>query len=325
MNFEELLTVVIPTYNHPQMIDYILDNYSFIDDYNLLVQIHDSSTNNETKDVVDKYKYKNLEYYKYDSKMNVDVKTIIALATPKTKYVYLCGDGILINKDFIHSIYHNLLKDFDIVELYDESIPRHINFLRKLTNNKLVMEYNSIQKHFLDNFWHMPFYGGSIIKTEVFKSYDLSCILNKKYSGFIYPSLIYTYFATRGKFNAISLGENFLLPNKFKKESGWVTNCSFLQTWIDNFDETVYELPSIYDTYKKAVIRNTGINTEFFSFKSLIFFKKTNNYNFKLYKKYKEKILERTNLNSFSLWFIAIFPNFILKFIKKVKRLFKRK
>lgn len=319
LDFSDVLTIVIPTYNHPNMIKYILDNYRFIDEYNIQVSIHDSSPNDEIEKLIKEYNYKCFSYFKYDSSLNVDVKTIMSLAQVKTKYAYLCGDGVVLNKEMLDNLYNQLIKDYDLIELYDTDLKRHIDYFNKISKGKETIIYNDIRQHFVDNFWHMPFYGGSIVKKEVFTTINIEKIANEPYNGFIYPYFIYKYFADKN-FCGVVIGGNYFHTNIYKSGSSWIKNKQLCEVWIDNFDSCVNSLPSIYDDYKKEVIHNTGVNTTFFSFTTLCKFKGSGNFNYKLYKKYKEKIYERTNSSKFSIWLAAIVPNFIFKILRKIKK-----
>ena len=318
ITFKNILTIVIPTYNHPQMIKYILDNYTFIDKYELLLQIHDSSTDESTKKIVDSYKYENVEYYRYDSNTNVDLKTILALQKVNTKYAYLCGDGILINPNMLSKIYEQINKDYNLIELYDKSVPRHFEYYQNVLKGRSELLYKDVIKHFNDNFWHMPFYGGSIVLTKVFKEINIDSLINKPYNGFVYSYFIYNYFSNHC-FKAVVLGDDFLFNNIYKTESGWVKNKQLFSVWIDNFDDCVNSLPAIYDRNKKKAIYNMGVYTTFFTAKQLLRFKATDNYNYRLYKKYKSKIFERSNSSKLGLFVVAIIPNWPFKIMRKLK------
>lgn len=92
------ITVVMPTYNRPECIKYFVENCLKTYKGNIFVfEIHDSSTTNETKNIINEFNTAHINkvsYYKYDSNICGETKTHQALSNVKTNHIYLMGDGI---------------------------------------------------------------------------------------------------------------------------------------------------------------------------------------------------------------------------------------
>ena len=73
------LDVVLPTYNNPKCIEYILEKIERYSQYDYVLSIFDSSTNDETQAIVEKRLSEKITYTRIDSSIDVDEKTLIAV------------------------------------------------------------------------------------------------------------------------------------------------------------------------------------------------------------------------------------------------------
>lgn len=319
---EKILTIVVPTYNHYSYIDYILNKYiDLLHDNKIIVEIHDSSDNSETMDLVNSYKFDNLKYIHYDSKINVDIKTYLALSNVRTKYTYLCGDGYILNYSKINEIYSLIEKDYDVIQFFSTNYKKYFETISK---NKYKI-YKNITEHFVDNYWYMGLYGGSIIKSKIFQELSFNIVFGQNdisdvvYNGFIYPYTIYSYFSNKD-FSAYVCCDNYFLPNPLKKTPTWMHKGIVFEILIDNYDITLKRLPDVFNPYKQYALSNMVDNVGFLKIKSLCNYRISNDFNYNLYKKYRKKIFNRTNTNHLLIFLISITPVF---FIKIAKRLYK--
>lgn len=314
---QSILTIVVPTYNHPEMIKYYIEHCKNLNQTNVILAIHDSSTDDKTKQIIIEANNPNIEYFHYDD-INVDQKTILCLQSVKTKYVMLCGDGAIFNnQDYYKQLERFLDEDFDLIEIYDTAVKRHIDYFNKLDKDKNgFIIYNDITEHFKDNYWHMPYYGGSIVKASVFKEYSIDDLKDFIGSGFIYPYMIYNRLA-KSNSRCLVLGGNSLLKNIYKKDSMWTKDGSAMRIWIDNFLFVVNSLPDLYNPYKEVVLKTANIRTTFLTFKGLLAWRRDGSYNYKLYKQFKIRLKFMSNVKCFNLFLISIFPRWILKLIKR--------
>ena len=325
MRNQELLTIVVPTFNHPDYIEYYLSKADYLDKFNIRLEICDSSTNDDTEKVVETYKqtYENLHYRRYND-INVDLKTFLCLNSCQTKYVFLCGDGVILNAE---SVYEKILsymeQDYDVIEFYDDINKKHIGYYKKLSkqhkNSEIV--YDNLKSHMLDNYWHMPYYGGTIIKSEVFKRINQDDIQALIGTGFIYPYMICSYADMDAK--TVVLGGDYLIENIRKKAAMWLNNGMAIKIWAKQFPEVIYMLPDRFNDIKKELAVNSEKRLQFVTIKGLCSLRASNNYGLKIYKEYKKELIAYSPVNKFGLVTIALIPKFIFKCARKVKRLLK--
>lgn len=321
MKESAFLTIVVPTYNHSDYIEYYLSKSDYIDKLNIALEICDSSTNEETKKVVEKYqqKYSNLSYIHYDD-INVDLKTFLCLNKCHTKYVFLCGDGVILNAEVIYNkILPYLQRGFDLIEFYDDINEKHIDYYYKLNKKYGTQDiiYNNLKSHIQDNFWHMPFYGGTIVKSEIFNKIKQDDIQNLIGTGFIYPFMICA-FADMGAMSVV-LGGNYLIANIRKKAAIWLDKQVAIKIWAKQFPAVIGMLPDEFNDIKKELILNSERRLQFITLRGLCYFRINNNYSLKIYKEYKKELLTYSPLNKSKLILIAIFPKWVLKIVRAIK------
>jgi len=327
MDFNNKLTIIVPTYNHSDYMDFYLSKMKIIDDINVILEIHDSSVDGKTQQVVERYQktIKNLKYYKYED-IDVDVKTVVALQNCSTEYVFLCGDGVILNLEKTGKVILDAIQEgFDIIELYDETTPKHYNYYRSLSekysDDKIV--YEEIIKHFMDNVWHMPYYGGSIVKSKVFKYAKLEQMEAVIGLGFVYPYMIYNY--PYKNFKAVVLGSDFHIRNPYKKMAIWAsTQKSAIKIWAHNFPTTINNLAEQYNTYKLSTIMYSEKILEYLTFRGLLYLRAIDNFNLKILKQYKHEMKTYATCGSFMQTVIAITPKFVLKVLKHIKNIIRR-
>ena len=319
-NFRNELTIAVVTFNHPEYIKYFLNTIDDIDLYKIYLEIHDSSTNDETEKIVYEFKkkYKNLDYIKYEN-INVDKKTILALKNKKTEYVQLCGDGVIPNLKIFLKYWDEIEKNkFDIIEMYDKQNKKHINYFYKMSKyKKMPFIYNDIYNYMFDNIWHLPYYGGTIVKSTCFDDIDVNDYNDIIGSGFIYPYVVIKKISSN--INATAYGDDFLIPNIYKKSSMWVSKYKTgIELWAKNFPSVMKKASQLNEKKFDVIIKQAEINLDFLTFKGLLSFRESNNINFDIYKKYKEYLLKYSSCSKFTIIFICMVPKFILTIIKKI-------
>lgn len=315
------LEVVIPTYNRPDCMKYILEIFYRYDwfKYDIVLSIYDSSTNELTCNVVSYHKNSKINYVRFPSSMDVDEKTIKSLCLANGKYVMLCGDGIIPNiPKIINSISNS--DDFEVILLYSNMLNSMNKYFINFKNYDAIYDKNTFFKY---HFYQASLYGGTICKKTLIERIDIPNSISKYGNkNFIYPCILVEY--SNGPY--LVLNGQFLMSNKFKGSPGWITGRNALQVWIENFPKSI----KLLDKYLSIdtinyIIKNNGKYTGFLTFKGLCWFKSTNNYNLKLFFHYKEELLKYSNCNKISLLFIALFPKIFLVLVRGIYHLLRRK
>lgn len=315
------LDIVIPTYNRPDCIKYILKKTEkyFYDGYDFVISIFDSSTNDETKELVLPYVGDKISYHRIESSINVDEKTLISIKKSVADYVMLSGDGSCPEVDNIFAdIDFDNNDAYEMFVLYDSKWDRQRKFFKKLK------KYESDDKSafFALHFWEITLYGGSICKRELISRININKMVEVyNGSGFIYPCSVAC--VANGPFKCV-MGE-YLRPIKYKGTSGWVINKDGTKIWTHNYYNAVTTLDNVLTPEAiKAIVKNTGKYTWFLTARGLMSWRTTNNYNFGFYKKYKFYIKQCKACPMFVAYLIAIIPNFVFKLIKKIYGIFKK-
>lgn len=317
----DLLTIVLPTCDHPQYVDYYLKNSAYINKYNILLAIHDSSINDETYDIVNRYNYDNVIYYRYSHEMDIDEKTILALKKVETKYAFLCGDGIILKESSIDRLEKLLGENPTIIEYYN--IKKEWKYISGKTNYNDILKFKDPISHFKTNMWHMILYGGSFVKSSLFSEVEVEKYREIIGTGFIYPFIVYDRLLSHNDdFFAYSVFEDYAGGNPYKKASGWIKNKKFAKIWFDNFPSAITKLPNEYQNYFLIAIKRH--NDLKFSFKTMVSFRESGNFSLKIYKQYKENFLKYSSRSNIIYIIIALIPRFPLTLFKKVYRCIKR-
>lgn len=317
-NFEEvLLDIVLPTYNNPLCVKYILEQlkqYS-VSKFDFILSIYDSSTDDETKKIVNTYLSDRVFYHQMDSQLDVDEKTLLALKNSKAQYVYLIGDGYCPKVDVIFNSINFVKNKSEIIVLYEETWKPQKKFYKNLKK----FEFYDKNEFYKVHFWQLILYGGSICKSELFDRVDTEQMISLyNTSGFIYPSVLATY--SEGPYES-KIGR-FIDLVPYKKESGWLRNKNAIKIWTKNYYITINKLIDVLDISTiNHIIKTTGKNTCFLTARGLVNFRLSDNYNFAKYKEYKFYLKKCKGCNSLIALTIAIFPKWILRFIKNIKKL----
>ncbi len=319
MFYENKLTIVVPTYNHPTYVQYLLTLYEkVLEKFNIILEIHDSSTNNETQKMCLNANEK-VKYVHYDD-IDVDEKTILCLKNVNTEYAFLCGDGFVLDLDktFDH-IYSCMQERPDIIEMFDMGIETHKKFFeRKFVNDTKIYDIGFFAS---SCFWHVAFYGGSIISKKIIDKFEITKLKKVIGTGFIYPVAVFDNVADdNNRFFAYVISDNFLITNPHKKEPMWVTNKTGLKIWTYNFCSAVETLPFLYNESKKEIIETVGLNTNYFTFNGLCAWRITRNLNLLLTVRYRRYLKEMSNVKYFTILIISLMPPFLLKMVKIIRR-----
>lgn len=322
-----LVTMIMPTFNHPTYIEYFLNNAIISYNGNLFrFEIHDSSENDETKKIIDKFNAchtTQIKYFRYISTMNGDFKTYKALSQCQTSHMYLMGDGVC--PDF--NKLEKYLEDYNFsnYDLFGIFVPEWIKRFKKEKYAVDTLYTYQIDKFFAIFFHEFTYYGGSIISRKIWnyileKSIFETYQFNGRYS-YAYDSSVFTALALDNNFKYCASFISFYRGNPMKKANGWGHSDSLYQIGVQEFENDVNKLPSIYDFYKQSMYKKS--RQVGFNFRSCLYYRLHDSLNFKLIKKYK-KDLKHVKLNYYMLFFTCFIPKWFIKLGAKIKRLLKK-
>ena len=307
------LVIMIPTYNRPDSIKFYLEKVlDALIRYNIDLIICDSSTEDKTKEIVEKKVGKSsghLFYKRYPSSL-YEEKVYQAIDGIKKEYTYLwiCSDSYVLN---IEELYGDIAKymqeDLDII---------HIDELdRDGIGNK---KYTDCKELFKECFFRMLLYGGTIINNRVFDTI-LNRTIFEKYSGtgLYYQSSLMEYCA-RNSFIAVRYyNKRHYTINQYKTKSEWAGRAVW--QWSENWYNVVQKLPDIYNEYKPKVLKSS----EMFSLVGLVRLRYFGGLTFKEVHKYESYIKKTSRSNIALVYAICLIPIPLITGPRKLYRLVK--
>lgn len=247
MKTHELL-IAIPTKDHPRHIMYYL---SKVLDKALMFQVDililDGSEDDVTEQIVRnriKEGYKNLFYKKYDKSIVLEERLMDAYVDTGYKYVWLCGDGVVLN----------LMKDIKIIENEIEKRRQIIVFGQYKIQDKEYVEFTNSIDFCKDCFAQNTYFGSVILQADLV-SKDLFEYCIKKYTEHAIPALYYELFKN-GEISAVYIYQQlFFDANPYKKKSIAMKEGRTIYAFAHLFHDTIQKLPNNYNGIKKEMNR----------------------------------------------------------------------
>jgi len=270
--------------------------------YSIPIYISDNSLDDQTKKIVTQLSlsYDFLFYEKNLKDVGNDKNILYSLGLPKSDYVWLLGDAL--------EIYPFAFKKIiNIIEKYEPDLIAVNSVGRDLHYKEGVHSHIEV---FLNLGWHLTLTGATIYSRDAINSIDRNKIL--KSENFPQMPLIFNYLACRKRLYWVN--DKVIVSSK-KKKSYWVAKV--FSIFIKDWSYAVYALSDSYDNkFKREVVLQHSHKTNIFGFKSLVSIRLKKAYDYKVLSKYKNLLVDHSNLNYLVLFLIAIFPVFILKHIR---------
>lgn len=137
------LSICIATYNRPTFLKEMLDSIFIQNCSNIEVVVIDSSNNFETKDIIDKYFFDNVNYVKLDKKGGVDKDYDFSVITSNGEYCWLLSDDDVIHINSLDVILSRLYSDdYSIIIVNAELRSKD---LKEVYRNRQVIIDNDIE------------------------------------------------------------------------------------------------------------------------------------------------------------------------------------
>lgn len=248
--------ICIPTYNRPEAVDELLLRYRAIyKELGFNIHIYDSSDNNKTSIVVNKYAaYDGVFYHQMDSDIHSNMKVYAIykeFAGEDAGYIWVQSDSIRWNEASLKRISGMI----DLNE-YDFIIPNYRDV--EEIGDRIYEDANDF---FRDCAWHMTLYGATILKTNILNHIEWD-ELKAKYGvpdriNFSHVGLYFEQISRMEHFKAFHIGlpKYSLTSTIYKKESGWRRDAFFIH--CECWPSVINALPPVYRD-KKEVIKKQG-------------------------------------------------------------------
>ena len=305
-----LITVIIPTFNRSDCIAYILENS--LKQYQgelFAFQIHDSSSDEKTKELLEPYLSERVQYFRYPSSIIGDIKTMQAIEGTTSEYVYLLGDGL--------SVDFNALEEFLLrSDFYKTSVigfRDHRGIAKKYLDSEIgvpVLEEN-IVSYFQKYFWMLTLYGSTIVKGDILKrAFQLSERYQKMKSPFMYVcSLFEALYQEKGK--SLFAFVDFVEANPHKKQSGWFSERRAVEFFCYRYYASVLLLPKEYGAAERKFLTQHNRCSQLFSFKGILKLRQSGNLTLRMVKDYRF-YMKQTVSNMWAVYLSLLIPRFVL-------------
>ncbi|MFA7111793.1 MAG: hypothetical protein WC174_05460, partial [Bacilli bacterium] len=313
-----LITVVIPTFNRSSCIKLFLEKC--LDGYkgNLFTfEIHDSSVDNITKDLISEFQKKNkqvkINYFKYDSGINGDIKTINALKKATTDFCFLLGDGVLVDFNAMErKLIENNFDKYILISFCNDKIFK--KYCDMNDDNYITDDLLEYCKHF---FWNDTLYGSTIISKKIIRNIIDNNICNKYYdtTNFLYICSLFDSISLEKEKMLLCLSQKEIYSvNQFKVLSGWKRNGTTIDVYCREYYLCVEKMYNSFDSIKKYLEHEPSL---MFSFKGILGLRATGSITLKKIKKnwfYIKKVIRKP----YRLYLSLIFPKCFLRLIRNI-------
>lgn len=311
----KLLSIVIPTYNRAELLDYCLGvQIPLARIHNIQIFIFDNASLDETEIVVKKRikEYPLIRYFCSEENIGPDGNFERALKYPKTEYVWLLGDSYLLPDNGIDYLLNLISADAKMYDVFLFNVGNEVKDVpsKDYVNQNLLLS---------ELCWLMTCMSCLVYSSKLIANADFPRYRN---TNFIQTGIIFEYIAN-SKFNihwesniSVKRWSNF---NKIEKES-WQSNV--LEVWFRNRANFIFSLPPSYNLdIKLKSIMEADIRSKI-SIKKLFLYRSKDIINYKTYKKYKYLLPITVEYSSFIVLFVSIIPKIIPRVLIKIKKVF---
>ncbi|MFV0481254.1 MAG: glycosyltransferase family 2 protein [Campylobacteraceae bacterium] len=305
------LSIVIPTYNRCEFIDYSLNiHIPIISKYKIQIFISDNASTDDTEKIVTKWmkKYDLLYYSKNKENLGADKNFELALKMPSSEYIWIIGDSKFFNYDCMENILSIIKsqKQVDAIIINDEN--------RAKTKSQHFNDPNTLLSELG---WHMSQVSSLIYNKKLIEKANFCRYHN---TNFIQLCIIFEYLATKQNIDVIWCKDINVYSTKNEKLIKRTWHHLTFSIWADHWINAIMSLPPIYTLNNKLIaIKKHNDQTFVFTLKWLLYLRANGNYDYKTYKKYKNNILLSTTNNSVVKYLIPLlFPKKFLYYILNI-------
>jgi glycosyltransferase involved in cell wall biosynthesis len=238
------LSIVIPTYNRAEFLDYSLEvHIPMVREYGIEISIFDNASTDNTYEVVSKWmeEYPYLSYHRSETNIGPDANFERALKYPDTEYIWLLGDTYHIENGSLADVLNIVTSNYK----YD-SILINVNHEINDIATKEYTDQNMLLKELL---WLMTCMSTHIYSKELIKHAQFS---RYYHSNFIQVGILLEFISNKEfrlywnkDINTIRINE---INNK--KKDLWSEN-QYFEIWVKNRINFVFSLPVSYSLDSK--------------------------------------------------------------------------
>ena len=330
MNANSILSIVIPTYNRADFLDYCLSvHIPLVKKHCIQIFVSDNASTDSTKEIVKKWQleYPLLHYHKNETNVG-EINFEIALKLPKTDYIWLLGDTYQIPSHGIQYLLKTISKQEN----------KHDAFIFNLSNkitqtpsqnyqdqNALLHDIGAIMTCL-----SCLVYSKILVEKAFFSRYYNTYFLQ---TGIIFESISNQFFNILWISN-LSVTN---LEHPFLQKKNWGKSSQTFEIGCEKWTNFIFSLPPSYTLRSKMkCIMDFGKVSGLFSLKSLLLLRLHDVLTFQTFQKYKYLFPLTIGYPSIMIFCLILIPKFLLQYIavthilvfeknkiKKIKLLFR--
>lgn len=309
MEANQILSIVIPTYNRADFLDYCLEvHIPLAREHNIQIFVSDNASTDTTQEVMQKWmkEYSLLKYHRNECNIGPDKNFEIGLGLPDTEYIWLLGDTYKIPSRGIQYLLE-LISHRDCQ--YDAFI---FNLENKLTckqknyniHNALLFDLGALMTCL-----SCLVYSRKLIQNANFSKYYDTYFMQE---GIIFEDIAKRYFLIHWTQEYSIEGLN----HPYLRKNNWSNTSKALEIGCEKWTNFIFSLPSIYTMEsKKKCIMDFGKVSGLFSFKNLLILRMKNILNITTFFKYQSLFALTIDYPKFFILLLSIIPKSAIKLL----------
>jgi len=316
MQANPLLSIVIPTYNRADFLDYCLEvHIPLAKAHNIQIFISDNASTDVTKEIVQKWmeEYPLISYHRNETNIGPDENFERALKYPETEYVWLLGDTYQIPSEGIGYLLNLISKNQKKYDVIVVNVAKRVSGIPQ-------QDYSDQNQLLSDLGWHMTCLSSLIYNSRLIAHGNFVRYRN---TNFIHIGVIFDYIANKDFLvhwaETISV-QGVSIKGLVRKSWQNQTFEIFTKRW-PNF---IFSLPSYALETKLKCIKDHGEKSGLFKIKHLLYLRKTNILNYKTYKQYSHLFTLTIKYPKLIILLIALLPRSLLLLLYKSYKTLKR-
>lgn len=307
------LSIVIPTYNRADFLDYCLEvHIPLAKKHSIQIFIFDNASTDATAGVVinRSKEYPLIQYHCNETNIGPDENFERALKYPDTKYVWLLGDTYQIQPDGLDYLI-NIIVDskqiYDVIVLNLADIVNDVRAQDFVDSNSLLCSLGAL----------MTCLSCLIYNKELISKADFA---RYRDSSFIQTGIIFEAIARQSfRIHWAQSTSVFGLDNRTRRKNSWSRTPNVFNIACTNWVNFVFSLPVYYELDNKLkCIADLPKVSGILSIKHLLIIRSENILNIKTYMQYKALIYLINGYSKSTMIFVAIFPRAVLRAVKKI-------
>lgn len=310
MEANKQLSIVIPTYNRADFLDYSLEvHIPMVKEYNIEISIFDNASTDNTQSIVQKWnkEYEHINYIRHDKNIGAVKNFEYALMYSKKEYIWLVGDTYQIPANAI-DYFFNIMNQSN--EYYDVIV---FNLHDKIKlNSQTYTDFNLV---LYDIGALMSCAAISIINKKLLNNDSLNRYLH---TSFPHTGLIFEELTKQDKIKIKWLKEYKITGfnnNKLLK-TNWSHTPKAFEIGCEDWTNFIMSLPPMYKLEDKMkCIMDFGKVSGLFTFKNLILLRMNGLLNIEIFNKYKKIFPFTINYPLWLIFIISLTPKIIFKMI----------